>query len=83
MRAPPDPTQLPLFAEVVETIWTRDTVFDNASEGWGLLTGRPTGKGWQPLPLKHQRERHTGWQRRRPVFLAPRRASRGGGGWLK
>ncbi len=54
--------QLTLFAELVETQTTRDHVSDA-----GVFIRRPAGPGW--FVIDAHRERHTQWQRRRPVVL--------------
>ena len=54
--------QLTLFDELVETQTTRDHVSDA-----GVFIRPPPGPGWRVLDA--HRERHTKWQRRRPVVL--------------
>jgi hypothetical protein len=84
MRAPlPNPDQLPLFWERIETVWLPDVAVDLDDTSFAMLTGRPSGAGWRPLPLARQRQRHSGWVRRIAIPRAPRRASRGGGGWRR
>jgi hypothetical protein len=51
--------------EVIETVVTRDHVDDN-----GVFLRPPPGHGWRVLNA--DRQRHTTWQRRKPVLL-PRR----------
>jgi hypothetical protein len=59
--------QLRLFDELVETQTTRDHVNDA-----GVFIRRPPGRGWRVLDA--HRERHTKWQRRKPIVLPrPRR----------
>jgi hypothetical protein len=59
------PQQLPLFVEVIETRTTRDRVTADA-----VWIEPPLGRGWRVADS--HRERHTKWQRRKPVVL-PRR----------
>jgi hypothetical protein len=82
MRAPTKSNPQNTF-ELIENIETRDEDFVDPDGAWGTKVVRPPGKGWQPLPIKHPREPTTRWQRRSPVVPAPRRATRGGGGWLR
>jgi hypothetical protein len=58
--------QLRLFGELVETVVTRDRVTDDA-----VLIRRPPGRCW--LVADAHRERHTKWQRRKPIILPRRR----------
>jgi hypothetical protein len=83
-RAPrPHPDQLALFAEVVEVRVTRDEPFKAKDGSWGSRIVRPPGRGWHPFPIRLQSKRRTNWLRRRTFVVAPRRASRGGGGWRR
>jgi hypothetical protein len=68
MRDTVAPRQLRLFAELIETRVTLDVVAGDAV--WMMP---PPGRGWRVLDA--HRERHTQWQRRRPVVL-PRRWGR-------
>ena len=52
--------QFSLFAELVETATTRDAVLDDE-----IRIVPPPGPGWRVIDSR--RERHTRWQRRRPV----------------
>jgi hypothetical protein len=53
--------QLRLFDELVETQTTRDHVNDD-----GVFIRPPPGRGWRVTDA--HRERHTQWQRRRPIM---------------
>jgi hypothetical protein len=54
--------QLTLFDEVVETQTTRDHVNEA-----GVFIRSPPGRGWRVIDA--HRERHTQWQRRRPIIV--------------
>jgi hypothetical protein len=51
-----------LTLEIVENVVTRDRVTDE-----GVYIMPPPGPGWHVLDA--HRERHTQWQRRKPVVL--------------
>jgi len=76
MRAPsqPDPRQLPLFLEVIETTVTRDRPFEADDGAWGSRIARPQGRGWRVSDFSHDRK--TTWLRRRPVVPAQRISGR-------
>jgi hypothetical protein len=58
--------QLRLFAEVIDTVVTRDHVSDA-----GTFIRPPPGRGWRVAD--YSQEKRTTWQRRRPVVLRWRR----------
>ena len=61
MRPPGQPE---LFADLVETVVTRDEPFDDEHGGWGTRRVPPSGKGWR---IDRDRERATRWVRRTGV----------------
>lgn len=64
------PDQFELFAEVIESLNTRDAPFVNPDGAWGTRRARPLGAGWR---LDRDRERHSAWVRR---FAMARTAGR-------
>ena len=56
------PSQPQLFAEVIETVVTRDHVDDA-----GQFVRPPPGAGWRVVNYSH--EKRTTWLRRRPLVL--------------
>jgi hypothetical protein len=75
MRRPGQPE---LFAELVETVRTRDGTVECDDGGSATYRTRPAGDGWQIL---HDRERATVWTRRKPVAWRP--VHRPQGGWRR
>jgi hypothetical protein len=65
MRRPDQPE---LFAEVVETVRTRDRFLEYSDGSSATYRVKPPGAGWFIL---RDRERHTVWTRRRPVIWRP------------
>jgi hypothetical protein len=55
-----------LFAELVETVRTRDRTDECDNGASATYRVRPPGVGWRIL---HDRERATVWTRRKPVVL--------------
>ncbi|ULR46106.1 hypothetical protein [Rhizobium sp. K102] len=54
-----------LFAEIIETITTRDQSFEDIDGGWGSKVTRPSGQGWRVADYSDDRKTH--WMRRRPI----------------
>jgi ParB-like nuclease domain len=77
-RAMRRPDQPELFAELVETVRTRDQTVGCDDGASATYRTRPPGPGWQIL---HDRERATVWTRHRPVVWRP--VHRPLGGWRR
>ncbi len=66
---------------LIETLTTCDEPFTDTDGGWGSRVAPPPDFGWKIVD--YRLDRRTTWQRVRAITFGPRRASRGGGGWVR